>query len=119
MLLMYVEMFAWLELSDGAMVGCTPPIQDARLALGVRCTSCCTFKGVVEVPLSSRSELTPWGISDICVGRVPLGLDPGRAGNLPWAGSDGSLLAGGGSITVWVLYATAGTSGILSAHLLS
>lgn len=57
--------------------------------------------------------------SDICVGRLPLGLNPGRAGNFPWAGSDGSLLASAGSVTVGVLDATAGTSGILPVHLLS
>lgn len=55
---------------------------------------------------------------DIRVRCLPLGLDPGRAGNLPRAWGDGSLLASGGSIAVWVLDAAAGTSGILPVHLL-
>lgn len=81
-----------------------------RLPVWVHCTSLCTFKGNADVRQS---------FSDVCVGRLPLGLDPGGAGNLPWAGSDGSLLASGGSITAWVLDAAAGTSGILSVHFLS
>lgn len=63
-----------------------------------------------------------WGVgrclSDICFWRLPLGLNPGRAGNFPRAGSDGSLLATASSITIWVLGATAGTAEILFVHFL-
>lgn len=57
-------------------------------------------------------------MSHICKRRgVHLGLDLGRAGDFPGAGGDGSLLAGGaGPVAAGVLDATAGTSGVLPAH---
>lgn len=53
-------------------------------------------------------------MSDIRVRRLRLGLDLGGAGNFPWTGGDGSLLAGGGPVAAGVLDATARTPGILS-----
>lgn len=68
---------------------------------------------------SVLSSCSPVEASYICICCVHVGLDLGRAGNFPGARGDGRLLAGAGPVAAGVLDAATGTSGILSAHILS